>query len=585
MTLPLRSRMSVTLSLVAFVTIIGGLMMAVALRGGAFPAHAARASSTLAHINCVTTKMCLDVAESDEAFGAYVGHDEPANLFYSNTPGSGNEMRYQLTLPSDPHTGNGGEVPASDKRSFNFQLHPAFWFGMAMCDDQSDPNPGRVACAPDSDTNIFNSADPNSPGFIGKHPGTAFMEMQFYPPGWVEWPAAQAVGGTSCDPRMWCAALNIDSLSRDPIAGPPGTGQRNNPACLAAAGLEYINFAFITKNGVSTGPASPLLSTTEGTFTPDPTRDLFMNSGDTIQVTLRDTSDGLRIDLNDLTSGQSGFMTASKANGFGEVKFDPTGTNCDPATHNIPTNFHPMYSTSSPDTRVPWAAHSFNIAFSDEIGHFDYCTGSTPIPATEFGVDPNTGAPISCPAGDSEGVKGDREPAESIASGGDDNFCFPASRSSLYRISGCTDSNFGFDGVPYKQLWPDGNPNHPTPIQFTSPLTGAGFDQNYKQSAFETDLPDLEASCTTLSANDPGCTLLPATDDGAPADFYPFYSTPKSGPCKWQIGGAIPDSNLFGQNAQYGTLLAQLHLRTGRGGATRVFFPDFNQTINNPCPA
>ena len=33
-----------------------------------------------------------------------------------------------------------------------------------------------------------------------------------------------------------------------------------------------------------------------------------------------------------------------------------------------------MYSTSSPKTRVLWAAHSYNIAFSDEIGHFDFCT-------------------------------------------------------------------------------------------------------------------------------------------------------------------------------------------------------------------
>jgi len=545
----LRSRMSVILSLVAFVTVIGGFMTAVALRGAISAIHVAHAYSTYAHINCATTKMCTDVANSKEAFGYYVGHDEPSNLFYSNIPGSGNSMRWQLTLPSDPHTGQGGKVPASDKRSFNFQLHPAFWFGMAMCDDQSDPNPGVACTPPDSDNNIFNSADPNNPGFIGKHPGTAFMEMQFYPPGWVEWPAAIAVGGTSCDPRMWCAALNIDSLSRDAL-----TGQLNNPACLAAVGEEYVNFAFITKNGLSTGPANPLQSTVGGTFTPDPTRDLFMNSGDTIQVTLHDTSNGLEIDLNDLTSGQSGFMTASATNGFGEVKFDPNGTNCDPTTHLISTNFHPMYSTSSPDTRVPWAAHSYNIAFSDEVGHFDYCTGSTPIPATEFGVNPTTGAPISCPAGDFEGVKGDREPAEGLASGGDDNFCFPASRSSLYQISGCTDSNFGFDGVPYKRLWPDGNPNHPTPILFTSPLTGEGFNQNYTQNAFEADLPDLEAvvgACNIVTPSTPGssCTLLPPTDDGTPADFYPYYSIPKSGPCRWQIGDAIPNSNLFGQNA------------------------------------
>src|SRR5262249_25586314 len=67
------------------------------------------------------------------------GHDEPSLLFYSNKAGSGNSNEYRLTLPTDPltppnQTGTGG--------TWNFQLHPAFWFGMAMCDDQSAPNPG-----------------------------------------------------------------------------------------------------------------------------------------------------------------------------------------------------------------------------------------------------------------------------------------------------------------------------------------------------------------------------------------------------------------------------------------------------------
>ena len=78
-------------------------------------------------------------------------------------------------------------------------------------------------------------------------------------------------------------------------------------------------------------------------------------------------------------------------------------------------------------------------AFSDEIGHFDYCTGSTAIPPSQFGV--------SCPAGDNEGVSGDREPTD-----GEDNFCFPASQSTLVQVPGCTGTNAGFDGVSYKPL-------------------------------------------------------------------------------------------------------------------------------------
>src|SRR5580692_7392101 len=63
----------------------------------------------------------------------YIGHDEPATLFYSNTPGSGNNVTYQMTLPKDPPTlprnnGSGG--------TDSFQLHPTFWLGMVMCDSQ-----------------------------------------------------------------------------------------------------------------------------------------------------------------------------------------------------------------------------------------------------------------------------------------------------------------------------------------------------------------------------------------------------------------------------------------------------------------
>ena len=60
----------------------------------------------------------------------------------------------------------------------------------------------------------------------------------------------------------------------------------------------------------------------------------------------------------------------------------PNGTDCDFATHNLAHDFHPAYATSSEHTRVPGAAHSYNIAFSDEIGHFEYCSSV----AQEFGA-------------------------------------------------------------------------------------------------------------------------------------------------------------------------------------------------------
>ena len=96
--------------------------------------------------------MCTEVANPKEAFGNYyVGHDEPATLFYSNTPGSGNHMQYQLTIPTEP------SGPFSQAKGYDFELHPTFWFGMALCDTQSYPEQSSK-CTPDSDSNIVNPA-------------------------------------------------------------------------------------------------------------------------------------------------------------------------------------------------------------------------------------------------------------------------------------------------------------------------------------------------------------------------------------------------------------------------------------------
>ena len=98
--------------------------------------------------------------------------------------------------------------------TWNFQLHPAFWFGMALCDNQSAPEFTHAPCVPDSDTNIFDGTDPAGADYIGKHPGTAFLELQFYPPGWV--PGRRASAATR---RKWCAAMAIFSLNQDQNTG------------------------------------------------------------------------------------------------------------------------------------------------------------------------------------------------------------------------------------------------------------------------------------------------------------------------------------------------------------------------------
>jgi hypothetical protein len=548
-----RSKLSIALSLFALAAIVAGLFATGALRGTA--THAASASNPgLKHVTygCDQYHSPLDCTEISEVYKPwpyYVGHDEPSNLFYSNVPGSGNQMQYELTLPKDPQ----GTKEVKGK-SWNFQLHPAFWFGMAMCDTQSFPEQ-LSTCTPDSDKNIVD------PAISPKHPGVAFMEMQFYPPGWVEWPA-----GNSCDPTKWCAALNIDSYSANPV-----TGQSLNSTCqgMIVGGVEYINFAFITLNGKPqpNSPPNPLHAT-QDTFTPNPQYDLFMNSGDDVIVKLHDTSNGLEIDLNDQTSGQSGSMTTSAANGFGQIKFAPNGTSCT----EINYNFHPMYSTSSEKTRVTWAAHTYNIAFADEIGHFDYCNGSNAI---------SPGG--NCPTGNTEGIINDQEPTDS-----DDTACFPASSSSLVQVSGCIGTNVpGFDGVSYQPLWPDGSALRPTPIRFTSPLTGPNYNINYSRTAFESDMPRIEIETGQCNRDTgQGCTIVPVDDDGHPAAFYPFYSiTQFRQDCVWQIGNHIPGSkNDFNQYNQYGQLIIVTY--TGVGGAPVSHFEDYRQILSqNYCPS
>lgn len=541
--------------------------------GAAFTARAAPTSPHMA-LNCEYAT-CAEVANPSEVFGnSYVGHDEPSVVFYSNKAGSGNRMSYEVTLPRDPSPKN----PTTPGKSYQFQLNGALWFGMAMCDTQSYPEQVST-CKPDSDSNIVD------PAVSPKHPGTAFMEMQFYPPGWVPWPTwAVAVGASACDPTKWCAAMNIFSLSEDPVAG-----TLQNPTCAAQTGIEYVNFAFITRNGESQAPANPLGSTLT-TFTPDPEKDLFMNSGDRLKVAFADTSKGLRVVINDLTAGASGSMTASAENGFAQIKYDAAGTSCDA----IPYNFHPMYSTSSEQTRVIWAAHTYNVSFSDEIGHFENCSGPNPIPATPFGLDAQ-GNIVSCPAGNREGFGAGSEPTDS-----EDNWCFPASEALRIHISGCTDTNAGFDSLGYQPVWPDGNTRlHPTPILFSSPLTGRDYNVNYTRAGLEADLPRIEPGPCRFTGV--GCTRIPITDDGNPAAFYPTYSTVAGGSngndskgsdangngCLWGFGGALPGTtNNFGGQAEWGSLLSTTYLTFGGHGATNNRFNNFRQVFSqNPCRA
>jgi hypothetical protein len=526
---------------VRLLLLLGGTALAGVLAAGG-------ASSALADEYGKTScqdpaSLCTEISNPPASW-KYVGHDEPSVLFYSGVPGSGNNTTYQLTLPSDP------SGPFSASNSYNFELHPTFWFGMAMCDTQSYPEL-TSKCPPDSDANAV------PVGTNTKHPGTAFEELQFYPPGWIS-----QFAGSSCDPTRWCAALTIDSLSENPL-----TGGLLNASCQSRilGGLEYVNFAYLTRTGVPQGPPNPLQFDPVASGKPGSTV-LYMKSGDQLTVSLHDSPDGLVTSVTDNTSGKSGLMTASAANGFGQIKFAPTGTKCT----EMPYTFHPEYSTSSTTTRVPWAAHTYNIAFSDELGHLQFCTH----------VDPITG---SCDG--MEGAPGNLQPADA-----DDQACFTSEMTLLYPVTGCEGTNApGFDGASYQPDWPDGSPNHPTSVLFSSPVTVGGT--TYPQAAFENDMPRIEAADLGGSCNRTtgvGCTNPPPTDQGVPAAFYPYYSTTSSGPngsCMWGLGSTLPNTTTdFGKSAQWGALNPQTYYIAGGKGATHQVIDTYRNILpNNPC--
>ena len=397
--------------------------------------------------------------------GHYIGHDEPSIGFISTAPHSGNNVQWEFTLPRER------PLPATQ----SFENFLAFWFSMALCDPKSVP---FGACIPNSDQNNPNLA------------GSAILEMQFYPPGAAPFPRL-----FSCDLTRWCAALTIDSLTRN-----------NNCS-------EPINFAFIQKNGVPTGPPGPG-NANSNTRTPN-AQTLLMNQGDRVRITIKDTSAGLLTMIQDLTTGQTGFMVASAANGFQNT--DPTS--CATASFD----FHPEYDTAKFGNFVRWAALQANVNFAMEIGHF------TP------------------------GANGDND--------ADDAPCFAGPT-----VAGCYGRDNDFDGTSYRFDWPDGTRRNATSIAIRS-VEGGGigplsvsdatddYDQAFPIIQFETTVSGSEGTCQT---NGVGCVVPPVG-----AQFYPFFALADNRDednrgdhrqkCSLLFGNfSGPDVNDFGGDAQYG---------------------------------
>jgi hypothetical protein len=496
--------------------------------------------------------------------GVYIGHDEPDATFLSSRPSSGGNVTWGLTLGKDPTALPTATDPGHDVSHW-FELSPAPWLSMALCDPNSYP---QLPCVPNSDANapapcrtIAAKCSPNLyPGA-----GSAFMEMQFYPPGNAPW-----VDSESCDGTHWCAALTIDSLEcTDAYA-------QCNSNCE-----EPVNFAFIQSNGIPAGPPSPQNSDLASSLPNAET--LLMNQGDKVTVHIDDAAvpgspgqHALMVRVDDLTTGKSGFMQASAANGFQNTSIvDCSGQ---------PFNFQPEYSTASVNNYIPWAALRTNVSTEFEIGHFEPCTSVTeafpgnPIDPADTGGAYNECVGAYETAGGAEGPEsGDGlcYPAGDVHTGYDG---VPADTTAPSEIAGCQadwfqNGDLDFDGTPYwVGEWPTSastTSRLPSSFVESPPLTNG---QQYSSLYFQTDiaLSELNSNCST--EHHKGCTVPP---EGA-GHFYPYWSeVDHGGVCTFEFGNVSAGAIDFGKDAQYGT-----------NQLTELGYPEFiARPLDNTCPA
>jgi len=454
--------------------------------------------------------------------GHYIGHDEPSVRFISKQPGSGNNVTFLERLPVDPAALPTVAKPGHDVTHM-FELTPAPWFSIDVCDPDSTP---MKPCTAESDTNAPNGGNPGA--------GAAFVELQFYPPG-----AAPFQDNTSCDNTHWCSALTIDSLE---CQGSGMNPEPCNPNCT-----EPVNFAFIATNGVPAGPPSPQLSD-NSTLTPN-AHTLMMNPGDDIAVQMFNAripgGHALEARETDFTTHQSGFMIASAKNGF---------MNTDPVTCNgTPFNFQPEYNTAAAGNFLPWGFGPYMINDQYEIGHFEPCASlSGPQTLTQGNFTDtfytNCAGPYEAAADDPNGFEPDDSP------------CYPAGdthggTAAPNLVTGCdvffdAIGDLDYDGSAYWPDWPRSlHPGpFPTPFLQLQPRTVGG--REYPQIQFVTDnsATQLNSACSPVTGQN--CLLPPE----GPGNFYPYFTQARvGGLCVWEFGN-MKNGNTFGGDKQYGSV-------------------------------
>jgi hypothetical protein len=478
--------------------------------------------------------------------GRYIGHDEPDTRYLSSVPGSGNNVTWHETLGVDPAAAPTVKSPGKDVNHYA-ELTIAPWFSMALCNPFSYP---LLPCKPNSDVN--QPATVKAPVPAGVYPGggSSFLEMQFYPPG-----MAPFADNISCDNTHWCASLHINDLECT----------LNFASCNTNC-EETTNFAFIQTNGVPTGPPSPQLSDL-ATSTPNGNT-LLMNPGDKLTIHISDApvpghpgQKALVTSIKDNTTGQSGFMQASAANGFMATNIN----NCS----GTPWNYEPEYSTSSVRSITPWAALQVDVSTEFEIGHFEACTGLAQRIVLNLapGVTDTTYNQCSGPYEASATAPESLEPGDAVCYFAGDTHGSLNAPPNI--VTGCEDTLFqngdlDFDGNPYWPDWPTSTTSnlYPSTFQQLAPTTVRGL--GYPRFQIQTDAALSESSCAY--PNTSGCKVPPPT---APGKFYPYWTLTKA--CVLEFGN-MRNGNTFGRFAQYGTVPPGL-------GYPELFGP----IMSNPC--
>jgi len=454
--------------------------------------------------------------------GHYIGHDEPSVRFISNAPGSGDDVTFVERLGYDPSQLPTVHQPGNDVTHY-FELTIAPWLSITVCDPKSAP---MLPCKPESDSNAPSATSPGA--------GAGFVELQFYPPGF-----APFVDSISCDDTHWCSALSIDSLECNP------DGSNCNNDCP-----EPVNFAFIQRDGVPTGPPSPQESDL-ASFTPN-SGTLLMNPGDTIVIHMFDAKvpgggHALEASEYDVNTHQGGYMIASAANGFMNTsKADCSGT---------PFNFEPEYSSAAAPNIIPWGAGPYMLNTEYEVGHFEPCTRVTgpQIFTQDTFTDTywtNCKGPYEAGGTDSK-TNPDVEP--------DDSPCYPfgdthGGTTAPNLVTGCdvffdAIGDLDYDGTPYWADWPtSGSPGRFPGTTADAQPTSQG--RTYPAIQFETDLADTEPACDLLTGA--GCTVPPP----GPGHFYPYWTLVRDRQlgCTWQFGNAGATGQSFGGDSQYGAV-------------------------------